>query len=91
MSSLQEYAPDAHVDGIPRGGLNLWLRLPDGVNVRRLVRDCEADGLFIAPGDEWYPAEPEGPHIRLNYSGPNPSAFPSAACILGARLSLRAT
>ncbi|WP_108251295.1 PLP-dependent aminotransferase family protein [Planctomonas deserti] len=87
VSSLREHASDAHVDGIPRGGLNLWVRLPDGVDLRRLVRDCEADGLIIASGDEWYPAEPEGPRIRLNYSGPNPAAFADAARILGARLS----
>ncbi|PPF55993.1 GntR family transcriptional regulator [Clavibacter michiganensis] len=87
VSSLQEHAPSARVDGVPRGGLNLWIRLPDGVDVRQLVRDCEADGLVLAPGDEWYPAEPEGPRIRLNYSGPNPSEFADAARILGARLS----
>jgi DNA-binding transcriptional MocR family regulator len=86
-TSLAEHAPDAHIDGIPRGGLNLWLRLPDGVDVHRLTRDCEAEGLLVAPGSDWYPAEPEGPRLRLNFSGPNPSAFAEGARILGRSLA----
>ncbi|WP_165065403.1 aminotransferase-like domain-containing protein [Marisediminicola senii] len=85
-SSLRQHAPMAHIDGIPRGGLNLWIRLTDGVDVPRLVASCEADGLLIGAGHEWYPAEPEGPRIRLNYSGPNPGAFADGARILGSHL-----
>ena len=69
--------PDAHLDHVPRGGLNLWARLPDGTDLDQLARDCEADGVMIAPGTEWFPAEPSGPFIRLNYSGPTPSASPT--------------
>jgi len=83
LTSLREHAPGAHVETVPTGGLNLWVRLPDGTDVDRLVRECEARGLMIAPGSEWFPAEPSGPHIRLNYSGEDPDRFPEAARILG--------
>lgn len=86
ITSVNEHAPSAHIDEIPRGGLNLWLRLPDGTDVTRLVAACEASGLLVASGNEWYPAEPEGPRIRLNYSGPNPGAFGEGARILGQHL-----
>ena len=62
-------------------------RLPDGTDVDGLGRDCESAGLIIAPGTEWFPAEPAGPFIRLNYSGPNPAAFPEAARILAEALA----
>ena len=78
-----EHAPQAHVEHVPTGGLNLWARLPDGTDVDRLARDCEAAGVIIAAGTEWFPAEPAGPYIRLNYAGPNPGAFPEGARILG--------
>jgi DNA-binding transcriptional MocR family regulator len=39
--------------------------------------------VLIAAGNEWFPAEPAGPFIRLNYSGPNPGAFPDGARIIG--------
>jgi DNA-binding transcriptional MocR family regulator len=82
-SSLIEHAPGVTFDRLPEGGLNLWARLPDGTDLDRVVADCERQGLLVAPGEDWFPAEPTGPHLRLNYAGPNPQAFPDAARILG--------
>ncbi|AXG14252.1 PLP-dependent aminotransferase family protein [Intrasporangium calvum] len=83
LDSLHQHAPTVHVDHIPAGGLNLWARLPDSTDLDRLAQDCERAGLLIAPGTEWFPAEPAGAFLRLNYSGPNPAAFPEGALILG--------
>lgn len=85
--ALREHAPAAHVEAVPQGGLNLWARLPDTTDLSRLVRDCEAAGVIVAPGDEWFPAERAAPYLRLNYSGPNPGAFPEAAAIIGQALT----
>jgi len=87
LSSLREHVPNAHVAHVPPGGLNLWARLPDATDLDRLVADCQAAGVLIAPGSEWFPAEPTGPFIRLNYSGPNPGAFPEGARIIGKALA----
>ena len=86
LDSLRAHAPHAHVEHVPTGGLNLWARLPDGTDLGDLVSRCERAGLLVAPGTEWFPAEPAGPFLRLNYSGPNPGAFPDAARILGEAL-----
>lgn len=86
-TALQEHAPRADIDHVPAGGLNLWVRLPDGTDVHQLAYDCEKAGLIIAPGTEWFPAEPTGPFVRLNYAGPNPAAFPAGARILGQALA----
>ena len=86
LDSLRQHAPRAHVEQVPTGGLNLWARLPDGTDLAELVARCEHAGLLVAPGTEWFPAEPAGPFLRLNYSGPGPSAFPEAARILGRAL-----
>jgi DNA-binding transcriptional MocR family regulator len=86
VDALREHAPSAHLEAVPRGGLNLWLRLPDETNMQLLTRDCEARGVLVAPGDDWFPAEPTGRYLRLNYSGPNPGAFPEAARVLGQQL-----
>ena len=81
--ALRDHAPAAHLETVPRGGLNLWLRLPDDTDLPLLSRDCEAQGVIIAAGDDWFPAEPTGRYLRLNYSGPNPGAFPEAARVIG--------
>ncbi len=85
--ALRDHAPTAHLEAVPQGGLNLWVRLPDTTDLPRLVRDCETVGVIIAPGNEWFPAEPTGPYLRLNYSGPNPGAFPDGARMIGQALA----
>ena len=87
IQALREQVPDAQVPVTPRGGLNLWVRLPDATDLARLVRDCESAGVLVAAGDEWFPAEPTAPYLRLNYSGPHPGAFPEAARVIGQALS----
>lgn len=81
--SLQAHAPMAHIDLRPRGGLNLWARLPDNTDLAALARECDAAGVAIAIGDDWFPAEPTGRYLRLNFSGPHPGAFPDASRIIG--------
>lgn len=83
ISSLSAHAPAARVESIPVGGLNLWVRLPEGTDVVQVVRDCEVRGLIIAPGSEWFPAEPSGSFVRLNYANADPARFAEAAGILG--------
>jgi DNA-binding transcriptional MocR family regulator len=86
VDSLRTHAPRVHLDAVPPGGLNLWARLPDGTDLDRLTQECERAGVLIAPGTEWFPAEPTGAFVRLNYSGPNPAAFPDGARVLGRAL-----
>jgi DNA-binding transcriptional MocR family regulator len=87
LGVLREHVPAARVEAVPQGGLNLWVRLPDTTDVARLVRDCETAGVIVAAGDEWFPAEPTGAYLRLNYSGPNPGAFPEGARVIGEMLA----
>ncbi|MDT7835573.1 aminotransferase-like domain-containing protein [Aquabacterium sp. OR-4] len=44
----------------PAGGLMLWLELPSGVDAMQLFRDCQAEGICIAPG----PMFSAGPRYR---------------------------
>ncbi len=83
VTSLAEHAPQAHVAHVPAGGLHLWVRLPDGTDLARVVRDSEAEGVVLAPGTEWFPAEPTAPYLRLSYAGPDPGRFPDGARVLG--------
>lgn len=84
--SLREHVPEAHLETLPRGGLNLWLQLPAETNLSALARECEARGVVVAAGDDWFPAEPAGRFLRLNYSGPAPGRFPEAARTIGEAL-----
>ncbi|MFF3026143.1 PLP-dependent aminotransferase family protein [Microbacterium sp. NPDC057944] len=89
LSCLAEHAPLATVETVPVGGLNLWVRLPEGSDVGQITRECELRGLIVAPGAEWFPAEPSGPFVRLNYASADPARFTEAAGILGGVLEAR--
>lgn len=86
LLALHTHVPQGVVESIPVGGLNLWVRTPEGTDVDQLVRECEARGVIIAPGTEWFPAEPSGPFVRLNFSGENPDRFDDACRIMGESL-----
>lgn len=87
IKSLREHAPDVHLTAVPRGGLNLWVRLPDACDHERVVQECRASGVIVGAGKDWFPAEPTGKFLRLNYAGSNPGGFPDAVRILGGALS----
>lgn len=83
VESMREHVPEAVIDRVPTGGLHLWLRLPDGIDLGRLARDCETAGVLVAPGDEWFPAEPTGRFLRLNFAGAEPERYSHAAAVIG--------
>lgn len=86
-AAVAEHVPGAHQESIPRGGLHLWLRLPDSADLPALVRGCETRGVLVAAGDTWFPAEPTGRYLRLSFAGPDPGAFPDAARVIGEELA----
>lgn len=79
VAAIREHAPGLHLEAVPKGGLNLWAGLPTGVDLPEFVRACEVRGVAVAAGDEWIPAEPTGPFVRLSFAGPHPAAFPEGA------------
>jgi DNA-binding transcriptional MocR family regulator len=83
VTALAEQAPQVHVDHVPAGGLHLWARLPDDTDLAQVVAECEAAGVVVAPGTEWFPAEPTAPYLRLSFAGPAPGRFVDGARILG--------
>lgn len=83
VASLAEHAPQVLVEHVPAGGLHLWGRLPDDTDLASVIAGCEAAGVVLAPGTEWFPAEPTAPFVRLSFAGPEPARFPDGAKVLG--------
>jgi 2-aminoadipate transaminase len=56
----------------PEGGIFLWLKLPDSVDVRRLVKPAADVGVAFNPGPEWAcDAEAAKSHLRLCFGYPS--------------------
>ncbi len=57
----------------PRGGVYVWVQLPEGVDSKALVEEAYRDGVAVVPGYVFYPNRNGGrDHIRLNFSYESP-------------------
>ncbi len=92
LTALAVGAPMVEVPRPPRGGLNVWASLPafgaDGapVDPDLVAARALAGGLSVSPGGEWFPAEPTGPFVRLNFAAAPPERYDEAVAILVAAL-----
>ncbi len=56
----------------PKGGIFLWLKLPDGVDVTKLVKPAAERGIVFNPGPEWA-CDPQAAksYLRLCFALPS--------------------
>jgi 2-aminoadipate transaminase len=60
----------------PRGGIFLWVKLPDVVDTRKLFQRALAAGIAINPGAEWSTDAVHGKsRMRLCFANPSPEAI----------------
>jgi 2-aminoadipate transaminase len=53
MDALAEQFGTAAEFDEPKGGIFLWVKLPDGVDTQKLAQAAQAAGIAINPGPEW--------------------------------------
>ena len=56
---------------VPKGGIFLWLKLPESVDTQKLAQVALAEGLAINPGAEWSTNKERGrTRLRLCFANP---------------------
>ena len=50
----------------PRGGFNLWCRLPDGLDSGEIAQAALTEGVVLAPGNVFSVAQTAGNFMRFN-------------------------
>ncbi|MFC0007734.1 aminotransferase-like domain-containing protein [Micromonospora siamensis] len=78
LAALRRRLPDLLPESIPRGGLHLWARLPDGADDVTVAAAAAAEGVIVFPGRPWYAAEPPAAHLRLTYAAAPPEQMDEA-------------
>jgi 2-aminoadipate transaminase len=72
LAALKEFFPEDVKWTHPKGGLFLWVTLPQGMNCQKLFEDAVREKVAFVPGDCFYAANgftEEGfRHFRLNFS-----------------------
>ncbi|WP_328468044.1 PLP-dependent aminotransferase family protein [Actinoplanes sp. NBC_00393] len=78
LAALARHLPALVPPVIPRGGLHLWVRLPDGTDDVAVTAAAATAGVVVFPGRPWYAAEPPAPHLRLTYAAAPPDLMDEA-------------
>ena len=67
----------------PVGGLFIWVRLPDGIDIGTLAAAAAERGVAFKPGSEYHVAGAEVPCIRLAFGFPGVDAIETGIARLG--------
>ncbi len=67
-AAVARHLPAVTTATTPRGGLHLWVRLPDPLDDVEVARLALRGGVEVLPGRPFFPAEPPAPHLRLTFS-----------------------
>ena len=70
LQALQEFFPPEVTWTHPKGGLFLWITLPNGMDCQKLFETALKENVAFVPGDSFYANDAaEGQrHMRLNFS-----------------------
>src|SRR6202007_1677837 len=83
MEALNEQFGTAAEFDDPKGGIFLWVKLPDVVDTQRLYTAALAAGVAINPGAEWSTAAAHGKsRMRLCFANPSPEAIRAGVAAL---------
>ncbi|MFF5446707.1 PLP-dependent aminotransferase family protein [Streptomyces sp. NPDC012888] len=86
--ALGRSLPGLTLPHLPSGGLQLWARLPEGVEESAFVTAALRAGVAVAPGRPYFSAEPPGPYARLAFGAvAGPGELTEAARRLAAALA----
>jgi DNA-binding transcriptional MocR family regulator len=84
LRAITRYLPPQTRVSRPDGGYFVWLELPPGsVDALQLLRQCQADGLSLAPGPLFAARGHCERYLRLNFGHPWSAAFERAVQTLG--------
>lgn len=75
VAAIEELLPGIESPVRPRGGLHLWIRLPNGIDDAQLVRRAHQAGVIVSRGRNWFPADAPAPHLRLTYAASDPDTI----------------
>jgi 2-aminoadipate transaminase len=83
MDALGEHFGTAAEFDEPRGGIFLWVKLPDAVDTPKLAQAALAAGVAINPGPEWSTHKAHGKsRLRLCFASPSTQAIREGIAVL---------
>ncbi|MGB4595190.1 MAG: PLP-dependent aminotransferase family protein [Anaerolineaceae bacterium] len=83
LEAFEEFMPAGTTWTTPKGGLFLWLRLPEGCDTIELFPIAVEEKVAYVPGQPFYPIDGPRNTMRLNFSACNPDLIREGVRRLG--------
>ena len=83
LQAMENYFPKEAKWTVPKGGLFLWVQLPDDINVLEIRKQAIQENVLFASGAAFFPNEQGYPAMRLSFSNTSESEIDLGISILG--------
>lgn len=70
----------------PNGGINLWIKLPEGVAANRLYDLCKSEGVLFTPGTSFLKGQEGEEHIRISFAGVSVEDITKGIAVIGSAI-----
>lgn len=84
--ALRQHLPHEVSLALPEGGLNLWLRLPQGIDTGAMFYAAMANRVSYLAGDLFYPDQPDHSTMRISFGSGSAQELAEGAARLSATL-----
>lgn len=86
LEAMETHFPEETEWNEPKGGLFLWVRMPEGVDTSELLMEAVQSGVAYIPGSNFFADPSITNYMRLNYSFPSEDDIVEGIKILGGLL-----
>ncbi|SDK21717.1 MocR-like pyridoxine biosynthesis transcription factor PdxR [Natronincola ferrireducens] len=83
IQSIQAYMPREVECNLPKGGVNFWLRLPNGLSSKKLYEAAVKENIVFAPGHLFFLNNRDTDCFRLSIAAVNPKEIHNGIKKLG--------
>jgi 2-aminoadipate transaminase len=75
LAALELHMPDGVTYTRPEGGMNVWVKLPGGIDTFDLLQYAHREGVTYIPGRHFAVSRPLNNALRLSFAGLKPEAI----------------
>ena len=83
LSACEKYLPSGAKYTRPRGGMSLWIELPEQLDAAELLPHAEREGVTYLPGRYFAVSRPQPNGLRISFAGMTPEEIRSGLAVLG--------
>jgi 2-aminoadipate transaminase len=83
LEACEKYLPAGATYTRPRGGMSLWIELPESLDAAELLPRAEREGVTYLPGRYFAVSRPQPNGLRISFAGVTPEEIRSGLAILG--------